>query len=329
MDEELWEAIAPMLGGEARFRPPRVRDIAGTLDLPEEEIRRLAKLLARMGRLHEISHDHFFLRDVVGEMVAIAAELDAAHGLFSAAQFRDRLDNGRKVAILILEFLDRHGVTLRRGDLRRVNPRRLDLFPRDAGDAAGAAPSEEKRPRWGGRTSNPVGAVRRSRVGSTPTLFRHFDRGIRMTDTAIAACLDDAHRRRQAAEHRRAGAPEGSRPPRRRAPRSRAPSPGGGSTSCAPPPPPCGAPRSRRPSPPPGAPTLLAEAGWTGATEAQREVAEKFVPVAQAVAAAAAGEEADPAAALAAFEAWYAETRQVPFLALMEREVVELPLVEV
>ena len=49
-------------------------------------------------------------------------------------QFRDRLDNGRKVAIQILEFFDRHGVTLRRGDLRRVNPRRLDLFPRDAGE---------------------------------------------------------------------------------------------------------------------------------------------------------------------------------------------------
>jgi selenocysteine-specific elongation factor len=114
-----------------------VRDVAGLLDEPEEEIRRLCKLAARMGRVHEVSHDHFFLRDTVGEMAAIAADLDAAHGLFSAAQFRDRLDNGRKVAILILEFLDRHGVTIRRGDLRRVNPRRLNLFPRD-----GAAPGE-------------------------------------------------------------------------------------------------------------------------------------------------------------------------------------------
>ena len=39
--------------------------------------------------------------------------------------------------------------------------------------------------------------------------------------------------------------------------------------------------------------------------------------------------EADPAAALAAFEAWFAGTRGGPFLALMEREIVELPLVEV
>ena len=77
------------------------------------------------------------------------ADLDAAQGLFSAAQFRDRLDNGRKVAILILEFFDRHGVTLRRGDLRRVNTRRLDLFPRDGGEDAGAAPS--------GGEASPVG----------------------------------------------------------------------------------------------------------------------------------------------------------------------------
>ena len=32
---------------------------------------------------------------------------------------------------------------------------------------------EEKRPRWGVRTSNPGGAASRSLVGSTPSLFRH------------------------------------------------------------------------------------------------------------------------------------------------------------
>jgi hypothetical protein len=32
---------------------------------------------------------------------------------------------------------------------------------------------EENRPWWGGRASNPVGGAMRSRVGSTPILFRH------------------------------------------------------------------------------------------------------------------------------------------------------------
>ena len=91
----------------------------------------------------------------------------APNGQFTAAQFRDRLDNGRKVAIQILEFFDRHGVTLRRGDMRRINKHRLDLFRR-AGDEDRKQVQEENRPRWGVRTSNPGGAASRSLVGSTP-----------------------------------------------------------------------------------------------------------------------------------------------------------------
>ena len=33
-----------------------------------------------------------------------------------------------KVAILILEFFDRHGVTVRKGDLRRTVPQKLEQF---------------------------------------------------------------------------------------------------------------------------------------------------------------------------------------------------------
>ena len=53
-------------------------------------------------------------------MAAIARDLSAAGTPFSAADFRDQLDNGRKVAIQILEFFDRHGLTRRNGDLRAV-----------------------------------------------------------------------------------------------------------------------------------------------------------------------------------------------------------------
>jgi selenocysteine-specific elongation factor len=92
----------------------------------------LLKLAGRLGWADEVAHDHFFLRATVHEMVAIVADV-AAHaegGAFTAAQFRDRLENGRKVAIQILEFFDRHGITLKRDDLRRVNTHRLDLFGR-------------------------------------------------------------------------------------------------------------------------------------------------------------------------------------------------------
>jgi selenocysteine-specific elongation factor len=129
-DEAMWARIAPLLGGEARFRPPRVRDIAAVLERPEEDMRRLFKLASRLGRVDQVAHDHFFLRSTVSEMVSIAVTIAgrAADGAFIAAQFRDQLANGRKVAIQILEFFDRHGITQHLGDQRRINQQRRDLF---------------------------------------------------------------------------------------------------------------------------------------------------------------------------------------------------------
>src|SRR5204862_7737309 len=109
---------------------------------------RLMKWLSRIGEVDEVAHDHCFLRATVGEMVEIACDVAAnsASGQFTAALFRDRLDNGRKVAIQILEFFDRHGVTLRRGDLRRMNKQKLDLFGRGSGQADATDSGREASP---------------------------------------------------------------------------------------------------------------------------------------------------------------------------------------
>jgi len=164
-DETLWLQIERLIGGSERFHPPRVRDIAGELARPETEIRRLLKLTGRMGKVHEVAHDHFFLRSALAEIAEIVHDLAATvpDGQFNAAQFRDRAGSGRKVAIHILEFLDRHGVTLRRGDLRRVNRHRLDLFRRPAdneppmAEASGGATSPVGRPDFkSGRGREPV-----------------------------------------------------------------------------------------------------------------------------------------------------------------------------
>lgn len=75
------------------------------------------------------------------------------------------------------------------------------------------------------------------------------------------------------------------------------------------------------------------EVGWNGATQNQREVCEGFEPVVLAVWTATREENPGDAdkveQAFDEFETWYVETRQSPFLALMERDIVELPLVEV
>src|SRR5690606_22084527 len=129
-DDALWLRIQPQLLGEMRFRPPRVRDFATQFGLDERDVRRVLKLTQRLGRTDQIAHDHFFSREVVREMAGILTNLAAQSdtGWFTAPAFRDRVHNGRKVAIEILDFFDGLGFTLRRGDFRRINPHRSDLF---------------------------------------------------------------------------------------------------------------------------------------------------------------------------------------------------------
>lgn len=128
--EALFARILPHLTGDTRFRPPRVRDLATDFGVDEAEVRRVLRLTQRLGRTDQIAHDHFFARPVTTEMVAILQDVSrqTPDGWFTAPAFRDRVQNGRKVAIEILDFFDRHGLTLRRGDLRRINPHRADLF---------------------------------------------------------------------------------------------------------------------------------------------------------------------------------------------------------
>lgn len=92
-----------------------------------------------------------------------------------------------------------------------------------------------------------------------------------------------------------------------------------------------------------GSAAFLREVNWTGGSESQREVVERFKPILAALwrmsgeDAAPAGDIADIgkdlskdlARDLADFEAWFAANRHGSFLSLMDGEVLELPLVEV
>jgi selenocysteine-specific elongation factor len=119
-DARLWARLEAALA-ESPFRPAVLNDLARALRLDPPLLRRAAKRFAAAGRLLEVAPDLFFLRAAVPEMARRAQQLSlATQGGFSAAQFRDACGNGRTQAILVLEYFDRRGLTLRRGDLRRV-----------------------------------------------------------------------------------------------------------------------------------------------------------------------------------------------------------------
>ncbi|MGC1271194.1 MAG: SelB C-terminal domain-containing protein, partial [Croceibacterium sp.] len=140
-DDVLWRAVQPLLAGEHRFRPQRVAGLAEAIRTRDFDLRRVLKAMSKQGKVIEVAPDHFFLRETMVEVAVISGELAQAaeQGLFGAAALRDRLEAhgqgvGRKVAIQLLEYFDRQGMTLRREDLRLVDPRRLAAFVSGAAD---------------------------------------------------------------------------------------------------------------------------------------------------------------------------------------------------
>ncbi len=143
-DEALWQQFAPLLEGEGG-RPPRVHELAERLSMTPKAVTDFLQRAARAGRVHRVAENRFFLPGTVERLVDLAVTLDeeSEHHGFGAAAYRDRCGLGRNLTIEVLEFLDHAGYTRRAGDLRRA--RKLFL--------------EEKRPRWGARTSNPERGV--------------------------------------------------------------------------------------------------------------------------------------------------------------------------
>ncbi len=120
-DARLWDSLRPLLNADP-YRPPLLREAAERIGAGEVALRRACKGFARLGLVVEVAPDRFFARQAVVAMAEAAHALAADIGGngFTAAQFRDRLGNGRQLAIQVLDDFDRRGITVRRGDLRRA-----------------------------------------------------------------------------------------------------------------------------------------------------------------------------------------------------------------
>lgn len=103
------------LSYSGEFNPPWVRDMATTLEVPEEALRQLGRKLVRQGLLYQVVRDLYYHRDHVMTMAQQVAQLAAPNG-FKAAELRDQLGLGRKRTIQILEFFERIGYTRRLRD---------------------------------------------------------------------------------------------------------------------------------------------------------------------------------------------------------------------
>jgi selenocysteine-specific elongation factor len=123
--QRIWDSIRPLLGATPH-QPPLLRELAAAIATSEPALRKQCKGFARAGLVIEAAPDRFFLRDALLEMAAIAHQLGARD--FTAAEYRDRTGAGRQLAIQVLDYLDRRGVTVRRGGLRRAGRAPGEVF---------------------------------------------------------------------------------------------------------------------------------------------------------------------------------------------------------
>ena len=118
-EQQSMERITSLLAATP-LSPPTLSQVENETGISRAKLIGFMRLLERSGAVARVSDDLYFLRDTIESVTrALRAEL-SEHDEITPAMFRDRFNTTRKYAIPLLEYLDREGVTVRTGDVRRL-----------------------------------------------------------------------------------------------------------------------------------------------------------------------------------------------------------------
>ena len=90
-------------------------------------MRQVLRHAAQQGLIVAIVKDRYYRNDRILAFANLIRDCDRVQGSTCAADFRDQLNVGRKLAIQILEYFNRTGFTRRRGNDHLL--RDAQLFP--------------------------------------------------------------------------------------------------------------------------------------------------------------------------------------------------------
>jgi selenocysteine-specific elongation factor len=100
------------------FRPPDSAEIAAALRIDPTAVERLLRILVEHERLAPVAEDLLFHKDAIDLARQKLADFILKEGELESVKFKYLLDTTRKFAIPLLDYFDRVGVTLRRGNTR-------------------------------------------------------------------------------------------------------------------------------------------------------------------------------------------------------------------
>jgi selenocysteine-specific elongation factor len=105
--------------------PPTTGELESTLGVTRQKLVEVIRVLERDGAIVRIAPDLFLVTTALDQVkAALVAECGDGRPVTPAA-FRDRLGTSRKYVIPLLEYCDRTGLTIRRGDVRTANVSKL------------------------------------------------------------------------------------------------------------------------------------------------------------------------------------------------------------
>lgn len=110
--QAIWQRVVGLFADESWW----VRDLAREANVEESLMRAVLRQAAQQGMITAIVKDRYYRNDRIVAFAKMIRELDLERGSTCAADFRDTLNVGRKLAIQILEYFDRIGFTRRRGN---------------------------------------------------------------------------------------------------------------------------------------------------------------------------------------------------------------------
>ena len=125
----LWERAQTALVA-AGLAPPRVADLAVQIGAKAEVLKQLFAKLVRMGQLHAVRREVFFLPAMITALATQTEQLarSNARGVVTVGPFREHTGLPRNLGIPMLEYFDRAGFTWRRDDGRRLRRDSAQVF---------------------------------------------------------------------------------------------------------------------------------------------------------------------------------------------------------